>query len=217
MTATIAFQPPACSSVRASVVMSAVMPIAARTAATISAPTPIGLPHSAPSRSRRGHARSPSVATTPRTKLPIALPATIDHGGIGAATSRGSVPCRRSPRSERIPNWAVKNRKKMAMLAGKNVAGAICRSSDSASTRVIGLGVSTARAARAASSSGSPAARARRRPPSPRRAGSPSSSADVALGGGAEDLGRQSGDRVADDRDPRRPRPPGPRPRSRPG
>ena len=56
-----------------------------------------------------------------------------------------------------MPNWAVKNRKKIAMLAGKNVAGAICRSSRLGVDQGDRAGVSTARAASAASSSGAAA------------------------------------------------------------
>jgi hypothetical protein len=116
VTATIEFQPPACSSVRARVVMRAVIPIAAVTAPRTRSATPNGSPHSAPRRNVEA-STSTVIATIPSAKLPIALPSTIAHGPIGAATSRGRVPSRRSVRSDRTPNWAVKKRKKIAMLA----------------------------------------------------------------------------------------------------
>ena len=57
------------------------------------------------------------MAAMPIANVPIALPSTIAHGAMGAATSRGKVPMRRSDSSDRTPNCAVKKRKKIAMLA----------------------------------------------------------------------------------------------------
>ena len=135
VTATIAFQPPACSSVRASVTTSAVIPIAARTAADdegghAERVAPVGA-----EQQRRGDARSRPSPRRPGRSVPSALPATIAHGRDRRGHEpRAACPAGARPRSERMPNCAVKNRKKIAMLAGKKVAGVMRRSSASAST-----------------------------------------------------------------------------------
>ena len=57
------------------------------------------------------------MLTRPSANAVIALPSTIDHLGIGAASNRLSVPTCRSSNKPLTPNCAVKKRKKIATPA----------------------------------------------------------------------------------------------------
>ena len=99
--------------------MRAMIPMAARTAATTSTATPAGLPHDAPN-SRLVAATSTAMLITPRRKLVSSFPPRIEARLIGAASSRASVPSLRSSSRLVTPNCTVKNRKNTAIPAAKN-------------------------------------------------------------------------------------------------
>src|SRR5664279_3169635 len=85
--ATMVCQLPACSCVLASVATRAMTPIAARTAAITSTPTPTGLPHDAPKSRVVATTRTPML-TTPMMRLVSSLPPRIADRAMGAAAGR---------------------------------------------------------------------------------------------------------------------------------
>ena len=69
---------------------------------------------------------------------PISLPTRIVPGPTGAARIRRSVPWRRSSNTLSSPDWAEKNRNRIAIEALKNVARSGTRSSVVTSTTATG-------------------------------------------------------------------------------
>ena len=119
MTATTDCQLAACSAFLARVAIRAMIPVAARIAATTSTATPSGFPQDAPN-SKVVATASTVMLMTPSRKLVSSFPPRIEARLIGAASSRASVPSLRSSSRLVTPNWTVKNRKNTAIPAAKN-------------------------------------------------------------------------------------------------
>ena len=158
MTAVTDCQLAACSAFLASVAISAMIPVAAMIAVTISTATPNGFPHAAPN--------STVVATTstamlmiPSRKLVSSFPPRIEARLTGAASSRASVPSLRSSSRLVTPNWTVKNRKNTAIPAAKKdfwSSSLVCADTSRTATGAVAAAAAAASARIRAGGSGAP-------------------------------------------------------------